>query len=289
MKTVLCPIDFSTLAERELRVAVEVSDTFGARLVLHHNVSAIAPGFAKAWEWDELQKNEVSAAAATARLRALMADLPTGVHAESRLTHGPIATVVLLLAEQLPADLLVLGTHGWSTDEHASVTERLVERAPCPVLTVRDAAALGEFRLRAAAGIDRVRVVIPTDFSPSATAAVAYGVRLAQRLPLELHLVHVCPPTANGDGCARLAALVPPQLSERTHLHVRSGQAVAEITAVLDQVRPQFVVMGTHNRSFWRDFFTGNTALNVLHGVRCPVWFVPTPRGSALGRNGSLP
>ena len=50
VETVLCPIDFSSLSDRELQVAVEICQTFGARLVLHHNLSPGTPSVARAWE-----------------------------------------------------------------------------------------------------------------------------------------------------------------------------------------------------------------------------------------------
>ena len=50
--TVLCPVDFSAVDRGELAIAVEVCRTFGARLVVHHNVSAPALGFARVWDWE---------------------------------------------------------------------------------------------------------------------------------------------------------------------------------------------------------------------------------------------
>jgi len=47
---------------------------------------------------------------------------------------------VAALAGEIKADLLVMGTHGRSGIEHlliGSVAERVVRKAPCPVLTVK--------------------------------------------------------------------------------------------------------------------------------------------------------
>jgi nucleotide-binding universal stress UspA family protein len=273
---VLCPTDFSELAERELQLAVQICEAFGARLILHHNLSAISPGLSKAWEWDQShQKDERSAADAERRMKKLLAQLPKTIHAEAAITHGPVATVLLALAQQLPADLLVLGTHGWSNEDHASVTERVLERTPCPVLTIHDAEALRVFRLRPGADGEGARVVVPTDFSPAATKAVAYAVELARRLPLELHLVHVSAGPASDDTLETLINLVPPELTNRAQVHVRSGRPLEEIKAVLDIVNPALIVMGTHAHGFWRRVLTGDTARTVLHGASCPVFFVP--------------
>jgi len=60
---------------------------------------------------------------------------------DSRVVEGNlIANAVSDTAEELGADLIVMGTHGRSGLAHAflgSVAERTLRRAPCPVLTVR--------------------------------------------------------------------------------------------------------------------------------------------------------
>jgi hypothetical protein len=57
-----------------------------------------------------------------------------------------VAAVVLALAHGL-LPISSPGTHGWSTEDHASVTERIIEQARCPVPTIRDTSALRQFRL----------------------------------------------------------------------------------------------------------------------------------------------
>jgi len=51
LRTILCPIDFSALSASETDIAVQVAREFGARLVLHHDCAAIAPGIARQWDW----------------------------------------------------------------------------------------------------------------------------------------------------------------------------------------------------------------------------------------------
>ena len=276
IRTVLCPIDFSQLAERELDLAVEVCRVSGARLVLHYNVAAISPGLSKAWEWDQTHRQgEPSAADADRRVQALLGKLPAGVRGEAVITHGPLATVVIAVAAELPADLLVLGTHGWSTEDHASVTERVIDRTPCPVLTVRDLSGLENFRLTTAPGAAMPRVVVPTDFSPSANHAVAYAAALARDFGLQLHLLHVAHGGDEKKALKTLDGLVPPDLRARVECHSRVGRTEEEIEKFVREMAPQLVVMGTHARGFWRHLFTRDVARQILHESTCPVWFVP--------------
>jgi nucleotide-binding universal stress UspA family protein len=64
-----------------------------------------------------------------------------GVLVETHLEDGSPAEVITALAESVPADLIVMGMHGWSGIPHlvlGSVAERVIRTAPCPVMTVRE-------------------------------------------------------------------------------------------------------------------------------------------------------
>jgi hypothetical protein len=83
-------------------------------------------------------------------MQAALNALPRDVWAEGVVSVGSVVGALLALAEELHADLIVLGSHGWSTETHASVTERIIAEAPRPVLTFNEGAlATGRFRLRA--------------------------------------------------------------------------------------------------------------------------------------------
>lgn len=279
-KIVLCPIDFSDVSRQELALAVEVGQALGAHLVFHHNLAAVSPGFTRAWEWNEVHRSEpASAAKAEARMRDVLAEVPKGVSAEASISSGPLATVLLELARQLPADLVVLGSHGWSTEDHASVTERIIERCPCPVLTVQEGPTAQRFRLRCATAGEAVPVVVPADLSDDAQPAVAYAVELARLVPLRLHLLHVVP---TGSSYLTLEAaqrhvndLIPTDLLARAESHVQQGDSIDEILKFTRRIDPAFMIMGEHARGFIRRIFTKDTARQVLHRASCPVWFVP--------------
>jgi nucleotide-binding universal stress UspA family protein len=272
---ILCPIDLTAAAEREVEVAVDLCARFGARLVLHHNLAAIPPGLSKSWEWDRShQHDEPLDAVARQRLASLMRGIPEGVCAEAIITHGPLATILLRLAESLPADLIVIDTHGASTEDHASVTERILERSPCPLLTIHDTDVLDAFRPpeKRAQG---ARVLVPTDFSKAADRAVEFAIELARTLALELHLLHVSPGAEADAALETLARLVPADLKPSAQCHLRIGHTVEEIDAVVRLIAPELIVMGTHVREFWRRLFTRDVARRVLREASCPVCFVP--------------
>ena len=58
------------------------------------------------------------------------------------MCEGYAATVIVEEAAPARADLIVIGTHGRSGLKHlllGSIAERVVQKAPCPVLTVKRA------------------------------------------------------------------------------------------------------------------------------------------------------
>lgn len=63
-----------------------------------------------------------------------------GLAVEYRLEYGEPGTVILAVAQEINADLIVMATHGRTGLRRllmGSVAEHIVRRAPCPVLTLR--------------------------------------------------------------------------------------------------------------------------------------------------------
>ena len=64
----------------------------------------------------------------------------SGWKVTTEAAEGPPATVIERLAKEREVDLIAMGTHGRSGLRElvlGSVAKRVVQRAPCPVLTVR--------------------------------------------------------------------------------------------------------------------------------------------------------
>jgi len=141
LKTILVPSDFSECSGAALRYGLELARRFDAALHLLHVVPDpltqpwAAEGFSVPMfeVIDEWQKQ------ARDRLDALV---PAADRA--RLTVATVVATpyagILDYAAQNDVDLIVMGTHGRGGVSHmllGSIAERVVRRAPCPVLTVR--------------------------------------------------------------------------------------------------------------------------------------------------------
>lgn len=279
IRTVLCPVDFSSLSSRELDVAVELCEAFEARLVLHHNLSLAPPAWSKAWEWEETHPPEEGVEATTdRRMKELLARIPDTVRAEAVVSHGLVVPVLLHLVAELPAELVVLGSHGWSSEDHASVAERIIESCPCPVLTIRDSSeAPAPFRLRTVEGYDLARVLVPTDFSKAGDEAVRYAFDLARTLPVRVHLLHVASGTEDEIAVEtrrrKLLDMVPGDLAVRTDCTVKAGPVADELLRFARETDPRLIVMGRHAQGLLARLFTRDHAQEMLHQASCPVLF----------------
>ncbi|HMC77523.1 MAG TPA: universal stress protein [Vicinamibacterales bacterium] len=159
LKTILVPSDFSECSEAAIRYGLELARRFDASLHLLHVVQdpATQPWAAEGFALPLVET--VEQWRKDARLR-LAAAVPPADAARVRC----VATVavpteeILRYASANAVDLMVMGTHGRGGVSHillGSITEKVIRRSPCPVLTVRQsqrdfvAPALAEAALQA--------------------------------------------------------------------------------------------------------------------------------------------
>ena len=145
LKKILVATDFSPASDAALSYGRELARSFGSTLTVVHVVEDIAarslgidggmlltePDVQRQFEVDA--RTEIDAAISSADRVDLKA---TGVILRS---SAPAAAIVSC-AHERGIDLIVMGTHGRSGFAHllmGSVSERVVQTAPCPVLTVR--------------------------------------------------------------------------------------------------------------------------------------------------------
>lgn len=141
-RRILVPTDFSPAADAALQWARALGGAFDADLVLLHvldlNIGALA-GFPSnlamvpaAGELLERIRTETSE-----EMTRLAARFPG---AQALIREGPPRAVILEVAQEVRADLLVMGTHGRTGLTHVffgSVAEYVVRHSRIPVLTVR--------------------------------------------------------------------------------------------------------------------------------------------------------
>ena len=288
LETVLCPVDFSPATLRQVDVAADLCRTFSARLVLHHNRHSLGAVASVGWMWNADHQG-YSQTVVEAKLRDCLSRVPEGVSAEPLMTEGPASRAVLAAGELVKADLVVLTAHGTLADDHASITQQVLEDGGRAVLVLHEQTVEPRTPRFASESVEPQIVVAPTDLEPASHAALELGFDLTRQLPIELHLVHVLSSArvwrshhagSDEDVLDKLRALVPEELAARVKVHVEHGDVGRGIAAAAERLSAVCIVMGEHTRTAGRRWFRRDTQSVVLHQAHCPVWYVPSTRAA---------
>jgi nucleotide-binding universal stress UspA family protein len=141
LKKILVPIDFSDCAKKALRYAIPLAKQHEAALTLLYVVPTnYAVGEYGGIDYATLEVE--MRASGEKEFSTLLGDEVRGeVPATTLLRTGSPAIEIIEAAKSLPADLIVISTHGRTGLKHVmlgSIAEAVVRRAPCPVLVVRE-------------------------------------------------------------------------------------------------------------------------------------------------------
>ena len=129
--------------------------------------------------------------------------------AEIIVRLGNVPKEITREAERLPADLLILGTHGRSGFERlflGSVTEKVLRSTRVPVLTIPPP-------VQHPGSPVYKTILCPVDFSDASIRALEYALSLAQQADARLILLHVIENVLGDIGAEQLGHL---PLSEYT-------------------------------------------------------------------------
>lgn len=140
-RTILVATDFSEHAEHALEYAARLAAQLDATIHLVHTITVPAMGISEmgvAYHSMMIESQTLKAQRALDDLVARYRDRAS--FAPPRLEIGDARDVIDRVAEQIGADLIVMGTHGRRGVRRmllGSVAESVVRSAPCPVLTIR--------------------------------------------------------------------------------------------------------------------------------------------------------
>ncbi len=142
-RRILHPTDFSRASRPAFERAVKLARQEGAELLIVHVMVPPAPfvgdGYVSPKTYEDLEA--AARKSAESQLKTVLARAKkAGARARAILTEGIPVEQIVRAAKGKRADLIVIGTHGrtgFSRFFLGSVAERVVQLAPCPVLTVR--------------------------------------------------------------------------------------------------------------------------------------------------------
>ncbi len=140
------------------------------------------------------------------------------------------------------------------------------------------------------------KIVVCTDFSDSAAVALYHAASLAERMQSQLHMVHISEADTAVTVPTDLGLNVPPQFQEAHDarvrmerlktmigsnvdvvVHLRIGQPIHELLAVIRELQPEMVVIGSHGRSPVMQLILGSVSKELMQHSAVPILIVPAP------------
>jgi nucleotide-binding universal stress UspA family protein len=294
IRNILVPIDFSDLSIQAIETAKTLARRSGATIHLVHvhqfqyPTGLIGPALAPGDVPFTFQEHRTNELIKELRTVAKNAGLSSRDQAHIRSAIAPF-DAICRLARELPADLIVLPTHGHTGLKHVflgSTAERVVQHSPCPVFVVRNAQH---------ASINTI--LVPVDFSKASLAVLKAAIALAEEIAARLIVFHASYLgyiySADGYALYDLEAMekalrqsTEQQMrdfvrmvnfgSVKFETVIRSGPPVEEISAFAKDRAVDLILTATHGWTGLRHVLLGSTAERIVRHAPCSIMVLPS-------------
>ena len=213
------------------------------------------------------------------------------------LSGAPPFDEICRLAQTIPADLVVMPTHGRTGLKHVflgSTAERIVQHSSCPVLVTRGSALQANngsrFRIKT--------ILVPVDFSSCSREGLRYAIAFANEFGAKIILLHAtylgyvysCEGTAIYDIPGLQKAAQAKSAERKMRELVRSvnfgavkfetaftdGSPVVDICAFAKNHDVDLIITSTHGFTGFTHVLIGSVAEQVVRHAPCSVLVVPS-------------
>jgi nucleotide-binding universal stress UspA family protein len=301
-RNILFPTDFSSHARSTLKYAAAFAREARGRVVLFSVQTARVPANLMTLPEHVLEDEENNWLRDLRRqMKDLLGDpLFDGLEVEPVIVEGDPATEIARAVRDYDIDLVTVVTHGRRGLARAlfgSTAEEIVAEAPCPVLTIRPPQHDFVEHRGSQTEINLNRILLATNFRPSAIVAAQLARELADGTQAELHAVYVIGdyfeqisamfPEGGGSALSRMRREVNERMQSfagegagRVITHMAEGRPYAEIVRLAAEIDANLIVVGTsvHASLFGGAPVLGSEIERVLRNAPCPVLCVPSGR-----------
>lgn len=294
---ILCPVDLSPCSRTALRYASALARWYDASVTVLHVfrqapvVDTAAAALGGAVYAPPLALADVDREALSRRVAEFVAQTPDAGTAAVHVCEGVnVREEILHEAAALPADLIVLGSHGLTGVKRlvlGSTAENVLRHATTPALIVPAHAPDVP-----ASGVPFTRIVCAVHFEADSYRALQYAFDLAQESDAQLTLLHAVEMPTVHIGAedltydfeesretvmraarARLEGLVPDAARAycTVRVEVAEGRAHEVILQLADEVNADLIIMGVRDRDAFDVAVFGSHAQAVVRAAHCPV------------------
>lgn len=289
LKTIVVATDLSGQSEAALEYARKLAANYGARIVLAHGADPMEYASVNGLP-GHLRKSLTKEAQEV--LDGLAADLlREGIHSHSEVRQGAVAQMLLDVARQYEAGLIVIGTKGMQGAGPVvvgAIAEQLVRHSPCPVLAVAADWNAGPFRPTPGGPI---LLSMERNEASAAAVAAAYSLAITFMRPLlVIHAREAAEAEAFSNPCSTTLEDFGIYATKDVPVRcmVKDGNPVDAVTAAIAQYHPSILVAGVKRSSETPG--PHGTAFALLARSRVPVLCVPPQEVSGgKERESSIP
>lgn len=274
LKTIVVATDLDGHCEGALEYARKFAGVYGARVVLAYGLDPVDYAAVRAVPRTVLHAMPEQARAALDRLAADL--LREGIRSHSEIRQGTVAQMLVDVARQHQAGLIIVGTRGQEGAGPVlvgTIAEQVVRLAPCPVLAVAEDWNAGPHR-----PVPGGPVMLATERNEAAQAAASAAYAVAEAFKRPLFIVHArtaAEASAFLNPCApKLREFELPESSSVTvRCIVKDGKPADAIAHAVAQHHPGILVVGVKRASETPG--PHGTAFTLLAQSRVPVLCVP--------------
>lgn len=276
MKTILVPTDFSQQAQYALDLAYGIAKKNNATVRLLNVVEA--PHGTSFNAMGEMTAPDGMDSMFFAQLLKRMKEQITrlvedpkykDIDLEGEVEVGnPYESISRTITDQ-KVDLVVMGTQGSSGIEEVLVgsnTEKVVRRAHCPVLTVKDAVEVDSIK----------NIVFATNMRDADENLVKELVKLQKLFDAKLHIVNVNTPSSfETDRYYKkeLKTFVEKHKLENYTLNVYNDDVEEDgIVFFAEDINADMIALATHGRRGISHLLSGSIAEDIVNHAKRPVW-----------------
>ena len=274
LKTIIVATDLRGRSEAALAYARKLASGYGARIVLAYGLDPLE--YAELATVPESVLDEISREARAA-VDKMADDLSReGIHSHSEIRQGAVAQMLVDVARQYEAGLIVIGTEGCGGAGPVvvgAVAEQLVRRSPCPVLAVAADWNAGPYR-----PIPGGPILLAMERNEATRAAGAVAGSLAETFHRTLLMIHACRPDEapaflNPGATAPEEFGIPHRSAFPIRYIVDDGEPSDAISRAIELHHPSILVVGVKRTS--ESLGPHGTAFSLLATSRVPVLCVP--------------
>jgi nucleotide-binding universal stress UspA family protein len=274
LKTIVVATDLDGRSDAALEYVRKLATAYGARIVLAHGLDPLDYAAVDAVPGGVLKGMTDRAVAALDRLANDL--LREGIHSHSEIRQGAVAQMLVDVARQYGAGLIVIGTKGIEGAGPVivgAIAEQLVRLSSCPVLAVAADWNAGPYR-----PVPGGLVMLAIERNEAAQSAFACAQSLAEVFERPLVVVHACEPakaaeSANANARRLEEFGIKPGEKCPVHFEVKDGNPADVIVDAIARNHPSMLVAGVKRASETPG--PHGTIFALLARSRVPVLCVP--------------